>query len=409
MFIEEVDGKMVIILWVTAGDGRPYKVPDQITAKHKNSSYYIRYNSNSIVAKGEYELELMNLANRIPFDDRGNIQAKPEDISMLLVRDFLTQTRSKLLEQIEISTPLRILEQMDLLTGPVERMLIKNVALMLFSYTPEKFFPETQVDIVIYPKGKDEAPDNFIEIEPLKGPIHLIIKKTLEYLKTMVIKQKTSKLSSQEESVKTYNYPYQALEEAVVNSLYYRSYQEREPVEISIMPDQIEIISYTGPDRSIKLQDLKEGKRVRARRYRNRKLGDFLKELNLTEGRGTGLPTIHKELKKNGSPKAEFDVDEDRTYFLISIPCHKEFVCQELAVDESGQIGGQIGGQMNKNRIKILNLVIANAHITRKELQQQTGFAQSAIQKHLAILVKEGYLKKEGKTRSSYWIILKRN
>lgn len=225
----------------------------------------------------------------------------------------------------------------------------------------------------------------------------------------MVIKQKTSKLSSQEESVKTYNYPYQALEEAVVNSLYHRSYQEREPVEISIMPDQIEIISYTGPDRSIKLQDLKEGKRVRARRYRNRKLGDFLKELNLTEGRGTGLPTIHKELKKNGSPKAEFDVDEDRTYFLISIPCHKEFVCQELAVDESGQIGGQIGGQMNKNRIKILNLVIANAHITRKELQQQTGFAQSAIQKHLAILVKEGYLKKEGKTRSSYWIILKRN
>lgn len=95
MFIEEVDGKMVIIFWVTAGDGRPYKVPDQITAKHKNSSYYIRYNSNSIVAKGEYELELMNLANRIPFDDRGNIQAKPEDISMLLVRDFLTQTRSR--------------------------------------------------------------------------------------------------------------------------------------------------------------------------------------------------------------------------------------------------------------------------------------------------------------------------
>lgn len=205
--------------------------------------------------------------------------------------------------------------------------------------------------------------------------------------------------------MKIYNYPYQALEEVVVNALYHRSYQEREPVEISIMPDQIEIISYTGPDRSIRLQDLKAGKRVRARRYRNRRLGDFLKELDLTEGRGTGLPTIRKELMKNGSPVAEFDFDEGRTYFLVAIPCHKDFVCKELAVDQYGQIGGQIG----INGIRIFNLIAINTHITRKELQLQTGIAQSAIQKHLGILIKEGYLKKEGKTRSSYWIILKRN
>lgn len=69
--------------------------------------------------------------------------------------------------------------------------------------------------------------------------------------------------------------------------------------------------------------------------------------------------------------------------------------------------GGQIGGQMPKNRIEILRLVIENNYITRKELTQKVGIASSAIQKHLEVLVNEGYIKREGKTKSSYWVILK--
>jgi hypothetical protein len=34
------------------------------------------------------------------------------------------------------------------------------------------------------------------------------------------------------------------------------------------------------------------GKSLRSRRYRNRRLGEFLKELDLTEGRATGIPTV---------------------------------------------------------------------------------------------------------------------
>ncbi len=54
--IEDVDGKKVFVIWVTAGDRRPYKVPDNVTAKHKEYNYYIRYNSSTIIAKGDYEI-----------------------------------------------------------------------------------------------------------------------------------------------------------------------------------------------------------------------------------------------------------------------------------------------------------------------------------------------------------------
>jgi ATP-dependent DNA helicase RecG len=64
---------------------------------------------------------------------------------------------------------------------------------------------------------------------------------------------------------------------------------------------------------------------VRSRRYRNRRLGEFLKELELTEGRATGIPTILKELRENGSPEPKFLTDDDYTYFEVELFIHPEF------------------------------------------------------------------------------------
>ncbi len=35
--------------------------------------------------------------------------------------------------------------------------------------------------------------------------------------------------------------------------------------------------------------------------YRNRRMGEFLKQLSLTEGRGTGVPKMLEALRANGS------------------------------------------------------------------------------------------------------------
>ncbi len=43
--------------------------------------------------------------------------------------------------------------------------------------------------------------------------------------------------------------------------------------------------------------------RAVSRRYRNRRIGEFLKELDMTEGRSTGIPKILKEMTNNGSPR----------------------------------------------------------------------------------------------------------
>jgi ATP-dependent DNA helicase RecG len=87
--------------------------------------------------------------------------------------------------------------------------------------------------------------------------------------------------------------------------------------------------SYPGPDASIRLQALKS-KHFIARRYRNRRIGEFLKELDLTEGRGTGIGKIHAAMKANGSRPPRFETDEGRTYFLVELLVHPSFAEQPV-------------------------------------------------------------------------------
>ncbi|MCM1079772.1 MAG: AAA family ATPase [Bacteroidales bacterium] len=299
---------------------------ESVVAKKSVPKFYVRSKSSTIEAKGEILDEVRELANRVPFDDRGNEAITLNDISGIRVYEHLKNIGSKLVEEFGKKSLLEILDEMDLLVGPTEKRIIKNVAAMMFCDHPEKFFPVTQVDIVHFPEGSIENPDVMIEATKIIGPVPKMINETLSYLRTNVIKQRISKPSDSEKSIKVYNYPYQALKEAVVNALYHRDYQEREPVEITIEPTHIDILSFAGPDRSISTEAIKAARKLKARRYRNRRLGDFLKELDLTEGRSTGIPTIQKHLERNGNAPAVIETDDGRTYFLITIPCREDMV-----------------------------------------------------------------------------------
>lgn len=63
-----------------------------------------------------------------------------------------------------------------------------------------------------------------------------------------------------------------------------------------------------------------EGGLLVNRRYRNRRIGEFLKELDLTEGRSTGIPKILRNMAANGSPVPEFETDDD----LVCLPVHPQ-------------------------------------------------------------------------------------
>ena len=272
----------------------------------------------------EHEL-LDKLSSRLPFDERGNASIELLDISAALILDFLQTIKSPLANHFTDTPFKEILNLMNLYTGPKERRVLKNVAAMMFSQNPAKFFPVTQVDIVIFPEGCIKNPNNMIEVPKIVGPVPEMIKQTLNYIKTNVIKKQILKPKDKAESIIYFNYPYKAIEEAVVNALYHRDYQEREPVEITIEPDKISILNFSGPECSNNSTPIPIGEEINSN-IKNKHLGLFLKKLGLVNDEQTGIQNIQNELIKNGSDLAKIETDKDRSYFMIEIPCRKEFV-----------------------------------------------------------------------------------
>lgn len=133
-------------------------------------------------------------------------------------------------------------------------------------------------------------------------------REALHYIQRNFLRETVIKHPDRAEATRVWNFPYAAIEEALVNAVYHRSYEEREPIEVRISNEELAILSFPGPDRSIRLEDIQAARAV-SRRYRNRRIGEFLKELEMTEGRSTGIPIILKEMAVNGSPAPSAGAD----------------------------------------------------------------------------------------------------
>jgi ATP-dependent DNA helicase RecG len=339
----EVDGKTILIIWVPGGETRPYKARVSLSEKRGTEwAYYIRKQSSTVRAKGADEQELIGLTATLPFDDRFNQQATVGDLNPRLMREFLEEVGSDLAGEVDVLPLESVGRQMNIVSGPSEMAFPKNVGLLFFNEQPERFFPATQIDVVWFPEG---AGGDRFEEKIFQGPLARMTREALAFIQRNYLKETVVKHPDRAEAERFWNFPFAAIEEALVNAIYHRSYEIREPVEVRITREDLVILSFPGPDRSVRMEDLRRGKAV-SRRYRNRRIGEFLKELELTEGRSTGIPKILRVMRENGSPEPEFETDEDRTHYLVRLPVHARSDWGEE--DSTPQITHQVTPQVKE-------------------------------------------------------------
>ena len=378
----------ILVLWVPAGDFRPYTAPVSPGSKSERTMY-VRRMSSTVKVKPSEESQLYHLAAKIPFDDRINHHAFPEDLDPRLIKSFLKDVRSELYASADEMEFRELCETMQIIRGPTEYVKPVNAGLLMFNAHPEKFFPKTQIDIVEY---HDDVGDKFSE-KTIAGPIHGQLTSALDYIRNNVIKEEVKKLPGQIKTSRYFNYPIEAVKEALSNAVYHKSYEMRNPIEVNIRLDRIEILSFPGPVPPIDNQMLKKG-HVIARDYRNRRIGDFFKELHLTEGRGTGIPKIRRAMKDNGSPEPVFETNEAREYFLTILPIHPD-----AAKGIKGETKGETKGE-------IIRLLKQNPKITIPEIAEELGLSASGIEYNFRQLKKQGKIKREGSTKDGTWKVL---
>ena len=286
-------GIFLIYLWCSAGDSGPYQAPKTVY------------------------LEIDNIR-------RGYLE------------DFIKKSNSSLIEEINNSTLEELLLAEEVADETDTELDIRNIGVLMFAEHPEKFIPGSYIELIRFNSKKAEASDDFIE-KTFTGPIWKQVQDALDYINTNVIEEKVVKLQGQAESER----------------FFHKSYREQEPVEIRIYVDSIQILNYPGLAKWINLERFAEG-RIKGRKYRNRRIGELFKEIDLSEKKGTGIPKILRELKKNGSPGPEFDMDDDRTYLNTIIHIRDGFDKKEIMSESMSKSMSESMSELEIARIQVI-------------------------------------------------------
>lgn len=405
--VTEYQGKQFIVVWAPGGAVRPYSSPAKMT-KDSERVYWIRKMASTIKPSEEEKRDLYSLANNVPFDDRINHEAELSDLNITLIQSYLKEIGSSLYRESSKMDFVDLCRSMNIVNSLPEYTKPKNVGLMFFSLEPDRFFPYAQIDVV------DLTDDTGTKIHEqiFKGPLHQQLREALLYIKNSIIQETIIKVDGVAEARRFFNYPYEAVEEALSNAVYHKGYDEREPIEVRVESDRIIIVSHPGADRSITINNLKEF-RVYSRRYRNRRIGEFLKEMHLTEGRNTGFRKIRNALKTNGSPEPLFETDENRTYFTTTLYIHPEFQKSQVhyASANDGNLDGNDGnldGNLKPDSIilAILDTIRKEPAITVANIAAKIGVSKSTVERNLRKLKADGVIKREGTTHGE-WIVVK--
>ena len=169
----------LILIWVPGGHGRPYKASKDVFAKKGTKAFYIRKYNSTVIASTEEEKDLFYVSYDIPFDDRENFVASPQDLSPSLMRDFLWEIKSPVYEPSFQMDTLTLARNFHLLLGPPESEKPWNVGILMFCEHPEQFFPYARIEVVSISDPTGQA----MEEKTFEGPLQKQLKDALRYIK----------------------------------------------------------------------------------------------------------------------------------------------------------------------------------------------------------------------------------
>jgi len=185
--------------WAPGGQTRPYKARVSLSKDNQAYAHFIRKGSSTVRARGTDEAELLSMAATVPFDD----------LSRSLIQDFLNEVDSQLAPDAPALELTALGRQMNIVGGSSEALFPINVGLLFFNADPDRFFPATQIDVVWFPDGA--GGDKFTE-KTFRGPLSLMVREALEYIRRNYLNETVIKLADRAEAMRVSNFPYDAVE-----------------------------------------------------------------------------------------------------------------------------------------------------------------------------------------------------
>lgn len=315
----EIAGQRVLIFIVPAtSHAHSYRASGKDSA-----AYYVRVSRETIEAKNGTLRELLVRKQALPpWDRRLAEEAQIQDVDLLTFREVLQQLgvwnpsigiEDYFADSVRISDfvpPLGGVRPLDTGIHP------RNFSLLLFGKEPTRYFPGAWTKVSFYP-GKDRS-EPTAERHDLTGTVVSQARKAIELLKTHA----STVFDKESPEPNASKYPERALQEAIINAIVHRDYEQEEPTSITVFADRVEIRSPGSLPRSVNKEKFLTGRASPS--WRNQSLAYFFNKLQLAQAEGQGIPTIIRTMQQLGSPAPQFDLEESAvTCVLPAHPRHE--------------------------------------------------------------------------------------
>ena len=287
--------------------------------------------------------------------------------SQRIEEDILTDSNEHLLENLQLK----------------ENDFLKRAAILLFHSNPENFVTGSYIKI-----GYFETDDDLKFQDEIHGNLFEQIEKTMDLLFTKYIKA----LISYEgiNRVETYEYPKDAVREALLNAIAHKDYSGGVPIQISVYIDKIIIWNEGQLPENWTVKNLLE---KHASRPYNPDIANALFRSGYIESWGRGTLKIIRECKQAGIPEPVFSYDSSDISVEFRKDIYNEKYLQSL--------------NLNDRQVRAVLFVKEKGKITNSEYQTLNDCSRNTASNGLTELVDKDLLKPSGQKGAGAFYTLK--
>lgn len=253
-----------------------------------------------------------------------------------------------------------------------ENDFLKRAAILLFHSNPENFVTGSYIKI-----GYFEADDDLRFQDEIHGSLFEQIEKTMDLLFTKYIKALISYDGINR--VETYEYPKDAVREALLNAIAHKDYSGGVPIQISVYFNKIFIWNEGQLPEDWTVQNLME---KHASRPYNPDIANALFRSGYIESWGRGTIKIIRACKLARIPEPIFNYNSSD----FSVEFRKDIYNEEFLQSLN----------LNDRQVKAVLFAKVNGKITNSEYQTLNNCSRNTASNHLAELVEKDLLKPSG-------------
>lgn len=304
-------------------------------------------------------------------------------------KDYLDEPKETLLDRL----------------GLIKHGYLTNAAMLLFSKEPSRWQQGAYVKIGFFRNHADlEYQDE------IRGPLIDQIERIIEVVHLKYMKARITYEDIQR--IERYFVPDEALREAILNAICHKDYSRSIPIQISVYADQLYIGNVGNLPEHWTLDDLL-GKHNSI--PFNPDIANVFYLAGHIESWGRGIEKIFTVCKAENVPEPEYKVHPGDIMIHFTAPAgFNELGARDADHESQNEPQNEPQSEPQKEKAKmpqkerfceIINLIKADAGITRRELAERLGVSHSTIARDMEQLKDMDKVEYQGSAKTGRWII----